>query len=120
MQKRTYLTGSLQETTDAAGPVTQSLMKAIEHEHLTRWPKLMVGIVHAKTGDGVPVEDVEDLVIGSYVFQAAASAAAIGRIHGKAFDPVDFGKFAEQIAREFAATFEQIEVEEDARTATKN
>lgn len=120
MEKRTYLTGGLQETTDAAGRVTQSLLRAIEQEHLVRWPKLLIAVVHAKRSDGVPVEDVENLVLGAYVFQVAAAAAAMGRIHGKAFDPVDFGKFAEQIAREFAATFEQIGVEIDARTATKN
>lgn len=120
MQKRTYLTGGLQETTDDAGPVTQSLLRAIEQEHLVRWPKLLLAIMHAKRSDGAPIEDVENLVIGCYLFQVAAAAAATGRIHGKSFDPVDFGKFAEQIGREFAAVFEQIGVEEDSRTATKN
>lgn len=120
MQKRTYLTGGLQETTEAAGPVTQSLMKAIEYEHLMRWPKLMIGIVHAKRSDGVPAEDIENLVLGILMFQLAASASAMAAVHTKAFDPVDFGRFAEQIARQFAPVFEQVGAEEESRNATKN
>lgn len=120
MEKRTYLTGGLQETTNAAGRVTQSLLSSIEREHLVRWTKLLSAIVYCKNADGVPVEDVENLVLGAYAFQLAAMASAMGTVHGKAFDPVDFGKFAEQIAREFAPQFELMGAERDAETATKN